>query len=42
MKYETPEIATVRIDDLLAQLGPARATGYAGDDDELSDDEQWG
>jgi hypothetical protein len=43
MKYEKPQIATVRVEDLLVQLGPARATIYTGgDDDENSDDETWG
>jgi hypothetical protein len=45
MSYDKPEIATVRIDDLLAQMGPARAIIYQGGDDEnndVKDDEGWG
>ena len=28
--YETPRVETVRAEDLLSQLGPARAQGYFG------------
>lgn len=37
MKYEKPEVKSVRVQDVLSQLGPARATGYKGDDDESWD-----
>jgi len=28
MRYETPKIKSVKLDDMLAQLGPARALMY--------------
>jgi hypothetical protein len=34
MKYEVPKVTSVRVTDVLSQLGPARATSYG-------DDEKW-
>ena len=33
MKYEKPKVTSIRVAELLSQLGPARATGYSGDDE---------
>ena len=34
MKYVKPEVKSVRVEDVLSHLGPARAGGYRGDDED--------